>query len=308
MIDKYTEEPLVSIIVITYNSAKYVLETLESAKAQTYPNIELIVSDDCSTDNTIELCNKWIKKNKKRFVKVQFITSERNTGISPNCNRGVNVADGEWIKIIAGDDILNNRCIELNIFYANKNKDANFLFSKSAIIQNDKITDKIIYSNFFNLNKKMQRKLLLLSNQFSTTSAFINKKILFALNRFNERYPMIEDYPLWVKAINSNYNFYGFNELTCYYRVHDNNISLSQDSVFNIKQYNSLKIFIINNLLKENIFQLNILNIIYNLYFMLISELIILNKNKKYIINIKLMNSVNFLKSIIYKFYNILYK
>ena len=48
-------KPLVSIIVITYNSAKFVLETLESAKAQTYQNIELIISDDCSSDNTIEI-------------------------------------------------------------------------------------------------------------------------------------------------------------------------------------------------------------------------------------------------------------
>ncbi len=54
------ENPLVSIIVCTYNSSKYVLETLESAKEQTYQNVELIVSDDCSTDNTVELCRKWI--------------------------------------------------------------------------------------------------------------------------------------------------------------------------------------------------------------------------------------------------------
>ena len=59
--------PLVSIIVITYNSSKYVLETLESAKAQTYQNIELIVTDDCSNDNTVEICRKWIEENKERF-------------------------------------------------------------------------------------------------------------------------------------------------------------------------------------------------------------------------------------------------
>ena len=53
------ECPLVSIVVITYNSAEYVLETLESAKAQTYQNIELIVSDDCSADNTVETCSRW---------------------------------------------------------------------------------------------------------------------------------------------------------------------------------------------------------------------------------------------------------
>ena len=56
--------PLVSINVITYNSSKFVLETLESAKAQTYQNIELIVSDDCSTDNTVEICNLILIKQR----------------------------------------------------------------------------------------------------------------------------------------------------------------------------------------------------------------------------------------------------
>ena len=58
--------PLVSIIVITYNSAKFVLETLESAKAQTYQNIELIISDDGSTDNTVQICREWLKNNEEQ--------------------------------------------------------------------------------------------------------------------------------------------------------------------------------------------------------------------------------------------------
>ena len=83
------ENPLVSIIVITYNSSKYVLETLESAKAQTYQNIELIISDDGSQDETVELCEKWLAENKDRFIDSQIITVEKNTGIPANCNRGV---------------------------------------------------------------------------------------------------------------------------------------------------------------------------------------------------------------------------
>jgi len=81
--------PLVSIIVITYNSAKFVLETLESAKAQTYQNIELIISDDGSTDNTVQICREWLKNNKESFVNTELITVEKNTGIPANCNRGV---------------------------------------------------------------------------------------------------------------------------------------------------------------------------------------------------------------------------
>lgn len=57
-------KPLVSIVVITYNSSEYVLETLESAKAQTYTNIELIVSDDCSTDETVSICKNGLKQTR----------------------------------------------------------------------------------------------------------------------------------------------------------------------------------------------------------------------------------------------------
>ena len=83
------DTPLVSIIVITYNSSKYVLETLESAYNQTYQNIELIISDDCSTDDTVEVCKKWVDEHKDRFVRSEIITTPVNTGIPVNCNRGL---------------------------------------------------------------------------------------------------------------------------------------------------------------------------------------------------------------------------
>ena len=103
--------PLVSIVVITYNSAKYVLETLESAKQQTYCNIELIITDDCSTDNTVDLCDQWLETNKKNFVNVQLLIGTENVGIPANLNKGIKIAHGEWIKSIAGDDILHEDCI-----------------------------------------------------------------------------------------------------------------------------------------------------------------------------------------------------
>ena len=60
VIMEMNNQPLVSVPVITYNSAKFVLETLESIKAQTYQNIELVISDDCSTDNTVQICRDWV--------------------------------------------------------------------------------------------------------------------------------------------------------------------------------------------------------------------------------------------------------
>jgi glycosyltransferase involved in cell wall biosynthesis len=128
--EKNFEEILVSVPVITYNSSKYVLETLESIKAQTYQNIELIISDDCSTDNTVEICRKWIEENKSRFVRTELITSDVNTGVSANGNRGRNACRGEWIKSIAGDDLLMPNCIESYVNYVKQTPEAIYIFSK----------------------------------------------------------------------------------------------------------------------------------------------------------------------------------
>ena len=60
---------IVTVIVYTFNSSKYILETLDSIKKQTYKDLMLIITDDCSTDSTIEICKKWLNLNGDRFVK-----------------------------------------------------------------------------------------------------------------------------------------------------------------------------------------------------------------------------------------------
>lgn len=106
------ESPLVSVVIVTYNSAATIIETLDSVKAQTYTNIELIISDDCSSDQTISLCEEWIKNNGIYFSKVQLLRVDKNTGISANLNRAIHKACGIWIKSLAGDDLLAPSCID----------------------------------------------------------------------------------------------------------------------------------------------------------------------------------------------------
>lgn len=108
------DKPLVSIVVLTYNSSKYVIDTLNSAYTQTYQGeLELIVTDDYSTDSTIELCQQWLLTHGDRFVRAELLTVDENTGVSKNVNRGCRAAKGKWIKPIAGDDILTKDCIDV---------------------------------------------------------------------------------------------------------------------------------------------------------------------------------------------------
>jgi len=219
--------PLVSIIVITYNSSKYVLETLESAKAQTYQNIELIVSDDCSSDNTLEICRSWLNENQQRFKRVELVTSEKNTGIAPNCNRGLKAAKGEWVKLIAGDDILLTDCINLNILEAERS-DYLFFFSKLKIrspILRIKISKESLFDDYYKYFLGNQfNNLINYGYFFPTPTFFFNLSELLKIGLFNEKYNYQEDFPMWFKILKNGYRFGFINEYTVIYRIHDNSI------------------------------------------------------------------------------------
>ncbi len=250
--DTLEKQPLVSIIVITYNSSKYVLETLESAKAQTYQNIELIVSDDCSTDNTVEICREWIAKNKERFVRTELITAEKNTGIPANCNRGVKAAQGEWVKFIAGDDALLPDCIRLNIEQILNNKNINLLqsnvlyfeniFDKTNFIKTSNIQDNPFFQK---VNDTDQYRQMLYGNKIIAPSMFIKRNVVFNIGGFDEDLSLIEDLPFWTKALQYGYKIDYFNDVTVKYRVH-NNHTLKQ-------KYNLMSLNYAKNLLTYSI-------------------------------------------------------
>lgn len=124
------EQPLVSVNVVSYNASKFIIETLDSISNQTYKNIELIISDDASPDNTVELCQNWLVHYKSRFVRTELITVEKNTGVTANCNRALAASQGEYWKIIGSDDLLTPDCIEKCVAYMQAKPQARFLFGK----------------------------------------------------------------------------------------------------------------------------------------------------------------------------------
>lgn len=228
------KNPIVSVIVITYNSSKYVLETLESTRAQTYQNIELIVSDDCSTDNTVEICRRWIGKNKERFERTKLITTPVNSGIPANCNRGVRAAQGEWVKLIAGDDALMEECVDDYIAFINSNKEAEVLCANALKFNSEKEERTEIQNwKFFknNITVSEQYKYLLRSNRVLASSVFIKKQLIFQVDGFDENFPLIEDYPLWLKITKFGVKIYPFNNITVKYRLSENGISCMQNTL-----------------------------------------------------------------------------
>lgn len=240
------ESPLVSICVITYNSSMYVLETLNSAKEQTYPNLELIVSDDCSTDDTVDVCRKWMEENSERFVRTELVTVEKNTGIPANCNRAISACRGEWVKSIAGDDILLPDCIDKFVKHVTENKEVRIVFSKvqSFTVKENRIRySEILPSKerirLFDLSPDEQFKRLIVAN-FVPAAACFSSADLLKKYPYCEQYKYLEDIPQWVRLTHDGVKLYFMDEITLLYRRTENTVSANSAQFYPVLMTHSL--------------------------------------------------------------------
>ncbi len=235
--------PLVSVIIVSYNSANYILETLESAKKQTYKNLELIISDDCSKDSTLEVCRKWIEVNGERFLKTEIISSEINTGVAANLNRGIKAARGEWIKTVAGDDILMDSCIADNINFVAQKKGVLIVhsnvrrFNKEDIF-NPENRNKLMF-NQNTTEAKKQFQILLRFPAVYAPATFFNKNLFDTFCFFDEKIRLFEDLPMWLHLTKQGVRFWYLDKVTVMYRVSENSI---QAKINNSKIYSEFSL------------------------------------------------------------------
>ncbi len=224
-----------TVAVATYNSAEFIVETLDSIAAQTYPHIELIVSDDCSADNTVAVCREWMEQHQDRFIRAFVITVPSNTGVSANANRSFRASGSEWIKLLGGDDILLPNCIAANVNYIRNNPGVSAVLSQVLLYKNDfrpasllravpaAFPDNIMRDE---LTAADQYKLLLLSDRINyTPSVFLHRQSVLSVGGFDESIPMMEDYPMWLKLTSSGHRLRYFHEPTVGYRQHERAIN-----------------------------------------------------------------------------------
>ena len=236
--------PKISVIVITYNSTRYVLDTLESVKNQDYSKIELIVSDDCSTDDTFNVCKQWINDNSARFCRTIAVQTEKNGGICVNYNRGLKEVQGEWVKYIAGDDILLPHCISSFVSELSSCTDKIMLcgimrFSDSIVGEEPRLLPS--YFDTFSISE--QEKFMVRSGTvIPGPSLFLETSTLRKLGGFEECYPFIEDYPLCMRYLSNGYHIHLIGDCLIRYRVYPESVSRG-DSRFSVSILNAIDFY-----------------------------------------------------------------
>lgn len=228
-------QPLVSIIVITYNSGATVLETLDSIRRQTYGHIELIVTDDASRDDTVDKVRGWLDVHASVFSASVLVTAPTNGGISANFNRGLARVGGEYIKIIAGDDLLTDDCIEFDTAHMG---DAMLLctgmsFKKGDTYSPPHPSDALHMDVFFALPPEEQLRSYVRNPVFLNTPTFFFRRSLFDLvGNFDERIRLLEDQPFICKVLAKGYHLRYVGHTTVIYRVSEGSTMGGQSRAF----------------------------------------------------------------------------
>ncbi|WP_309741745.1 glycosyltransferase family 2 protein [Chamaesiphon sp. OTE_20_metabat_361] len=101
-------KPFISVCIPTYNGQKYLKDTLDSVLLQTYKDFEILIVDDRSSDNTIDIAEEYAARD----TRIEVIRNPQNLGLVGNWNRCIELANGEWIKFVFQDDMIAPNCLE----------------------------------------------------------------------------------------------------------------------------------------------------------------------------------------------------
>jgi len=189
--DKNLNNPLVSVQICTFNRAETISRAIQSALDQSYTNIEIIIMDDASTDDTEIVVSRF------QDSRIKYFKNGTNLGIVKNRNASIEKSNGKYIAILDSDDFWNsNDKIAKQVDFLENNRGYAIVGTQANIVDiNDKTIDKI---NVLKTNKTI-KKWMLLRNNFINSSVLINKKVILDVGGYDNSLPLNEDYDLSLK-------------------------------------------------------------------------------------------------------------
>ena len=238
------EYPLVTVFTLIYNTnPRFVIEAIESVKANNYPNLQHIIIDDCSPDPTPKIeVKKWIKENK---YPCEFYEHEINYGVCKTLNHVLELAKGKYFFGCSDDIILKNKITNEVEVFESLNENYAVIYSLSQSV-NEFNTVKYPYINpIFEINDLPKDNLyerLFKKNCVSAPSTIIRTDAVKKVGGYDESIP-IEDYDMWLNLAKNGYLFYCLPDITTYYRVRSDSMTatLNNWSLIHLKIYSKHK-------------------------------------------------------------------
>lgn len=219
--------PLISVIIASYNYERFISETIDSVLNQSFKDLELVIVDDGSKDNSREI----IKSYQKRDDRVRSVFHSVNKGIAKTFNDGIDEAKGKFVAISGCDDVWVEGKLEKQVEILKRNED---LVVHSGTMTIDALSNPIKPPAEKKHNSRKREKSgnifrELLGGNFVCGSSIIFKKSNLNGIRFDERYRYVNDYKFTLDLARE-YEFHFIPEVLVKYRVHGNNITLRDEA------------------------------------------------------------------------------
>jgi len=201
--------PKVSVVLPTYNGAKYIRQSIDSCLKQTYSNIELIIVDDGSTDETFEIIDSYEDK------RIKFIEHKKNRGLPHALNTGFKNATGEYLTWTSDDNYYAREAIEVMVKTLDNNKKIDFIYSNYWYIDGEGNKVKAVNRN--------PAEVLKMGNYLGPCFLY-RRKVYLEVGEFDSDYRFVEDYEYWLR-VRQKFLMCKIDEYLYYYRRHNSSIT-----------------------------------------------------------------------------------
>ncbi len=245
--DIMNTNPLISVIIPAYNRETHIKECLDSIINQTYKNIEIIVIDDGSTDNTASILDEYERVTTPLPLppKKIIIIHQEHKGVSAARNTGIRVASAEWIKFVDSDDVLKSNCVEVLIKTAlEKNDPKLILYTNYDLVDSrENILKRNVCKDYNYLDQKSINVIMLTNFNYSIITTLIHKSA-FDYVMFDESLKIGEEEILCRLCIIYEYKIHFIDQSLAKVRKHQDSLQVTSDICQETKNINS-------NILKE---------------------------------------------------------
>lgn len=216
------QPPKVSICLPTYNYSRYITDAIESVISQTFKDFELVIIDDCSTDNTIDILKRYSKIDNR----IIFQKNTKNIGLGNNFNKCLELATGQYVKIMCSDDLLEPTCIYKSLILLDKYPTATLLSCGRQVVTNNLLPIKILaFSDKFEFlnGHSAIKKCLFHGNLIGEPTATLFKKEN-ATRGFRTEYKQLLDLEMWFHLLEKG-DFLFTPEVLCKFRRHEEQVT-----------------------------------------------------------------------------------
>lgn len=204
--------PLVSIIMPNYNNGQYLAEAIESVQNQTYTNWELVIVDDGSKDNSVDVIQKYAAGDQR----IRLLVNATNKGVSASRNEGLKVGKGDFICFLDSDDIFLPNKLADQVACLLQNSSLDLVYA-NQLVGDEKLN--VIDKNEYFVPSIELREFMSIRNLFSPISVMLRRELVEKVGGFDTRLIGGEDWDYWIRCSEKT-AFYHIQKTVAMYRQH----------------------------------------------------------------------------------------